>query len=367
MMTQIHEVITQLEYLAPPAYQEGYDNAGLIVGARETAVTGVLISLDSTEDIIEEAILKNCNLVIAHHPIVFKGLKKLSGNSYVERTLIKAIRNNVAIYAIHTNLDHVKNGVNAMIASRLGLTNVKILDPKKELLMKLVTYIPVPDTARVMDALYTQGAGTIGNYSCCSFRSTGTGTFKPESNAQPVIGQPGQLEEVTENRVEIMFPAYMERKIIQTLRHHHPYEEVAYYLQSIGNENQEVGAGAIGNLPSPLPVTDFLTFLKEKMNTSVVRHTAPVGASVSKVAICGGAGSFLLPKAIAAGADVFVTADYKYHEFFDADQKIMICDIGHYESEVNTKDLLFNYLSEKFDNFALYLAETNTNPIRYFY
>lgn len=365
-MPTIKEVIQQLELLAPPAYQEGYDNAGLITGNRNTEVTGVILALDSTEAVIEESIQKGCNLVIAHHPIVFKGLKKFSGESYVERTIVKAIKNDVAIYAIHTNLDHVQRGVNAMIASRLGLTGLKILDPKKQLLMKLTFFVPFEHTQTVLDAVFEAGAGQIGEYSSCSFRTSGIGTFTPSDQSNPAIGTKGQAEEVAENRIEVLFPAYLEKKVLAALLDNHPYEEVAYYLHSIENKNQEVGAGAVGELPEPLSPEEFLGNLKTQMNVSVIKHTAPATQKISRVAVCGGAGSFLLPKAIAAGADVFVTADYKYHEFFDADNRIMICDIGHYESEVFTKDLLYKYLSEKFDNFALYLTDVNTNPVHYF-
>lgn len=365
-MPTINEVIQQLELLAPSAYQEGYDNAGLITGNRNAEVTGAILALDSTEAVVEEAITKGCNLIIAHHPIVFKGLKKFSGDSYVERTIVKAIKNDISIYAIHTNLDHVRQGVNAMIAAKLRLTNLKILDPKKQLLMKLVFYVPIDATEPVLNALFEAGAGQIGEYSSCSYRISGIGTFTPGEQASPAIGEKGKPEEVAENRVEIMFPAYLERKLLATLRKNHPYEEVAYYLHSIENENQEVGAGAIGELAEPLSLEDFLPYLRSKMNIPVIKHTAPVSKKISKIAVCGGAGSFLLPKALAAGADVFITADYKYHEFFDADDRIMICDIGHYESEVFTKDLLYKYLSEKFDNFALYLTDVNTNPVQYF-
>ncbi|MDQ6476886.1 Nif3-like dinuclear metal center hexameric protein [Dyadobacter sp. LHD-138] len=365
-MTKIKQITQQLEKLAPAPYQESYDNAGLLVGDPQTVVTGVLFSLDVTEQVVEEAIAKNCNLIVAHHPIVFKGLKKLNGTNYVERTVIKAIRHDVAIYAIHTNLDHVTNGVNWKIAERLGLTNVKVLAPKKQLLFKLTFFVPIENSQKVLDALFEAGAGTIGQYKNCSFRTEGTGTFQPSDLANPVIGTRGIKEEVSEHRVEVMFPAYLESSILKTLKDNHPYEEVAYYLQALENENQEVGAGAVGELAEAMDPEDFLYFVKKQMQTPLIKHTVPLNKKIKRVAVCGGAGSFLLPNAIKAQADVFITADYKYHEFFDADNRIMICDIGHFESEVFTKDLLYNYLSGIFSNFALCLSEVNTNPVRYY-
>jgi len=365
-MTLIKEVIQVLEQLAPPAYQESYDNAGLIVGSANVEASGVLLTLDVTEEVIEEAIQRRCNLVVAHHPIVFKGLKKLNGKYYVERTVLKAIKNDIAIYATHTNLDHVTNGVNWQIAAILGLQNIRVLAPKKQILSKLTFFSPVENTQYILDALHEAGAGNIGNYTNCSFRTEGTGTFMPNSAANPVIGESGKQEEVKEHRAELIFPAHLESAILGTLKKAHPYEEVAYYLQSLENENQEVGAGAFGELPEPLDTGAFLQLLKEKMQLNVIRHTKPVKKTIQRIAVCGGAGSFLLPNAVRAEADVFVTADYKYHEFFDAENSIMICDIGHYESEVFTKNLLYNYLSGKFPNFALCLSEVNTNPVRYF-
>ncbi len=365
-MTQLKDFIRELEALAPPIYQENYDNSGLIVGDPGMEVQGVLFALDSTEAVVDEAIQRGCNVVVAHHPIVFKGLKRLTGRTYIERTVIKAIKHDVAIYAIHTNLDNVANGVNWMIARRLGLQNLRVLAPKRQQLMKLTFFVPVDDTEKVLDAVFAAGAGQIGDYSRCSFRLTGTGAFRPGEGANPTIGERGEDEEVQENRVEVMLPIYLEKPVIQALRKAHPYEEVSFYINTLENENQEIGSGAVGDLPEPITTAEFLVMLKKNMHTPVIKHTAPVHDTVRRIAVCGGAGSFLLPNALAAGADAFVTADFKYHEFFDADNKILICDIGHYESEVYTKEVLCHYLSEKFGNFALCLSEVNTNPVRYF-
>ncbi len=365
-MLQIKDITQYLEQLAPLALQESYDNAGLLVGNPQATVTGILVTLDCTEEVVQEAIQQGCNLIVAHHPIVFKGLKKINGKNYVERTIIAAIKNDIAIYASHTNLDHVTGGVNFNIAQQLQLTQARILDPKKQELKKLVSFVPIAHTQQVLDALYVAGAGQIGAYKNCSFRTEGTGTFKPTGNAQPFIGTLAQDEAVQENRIEVILPAYLEHSVLAALRKAHPYEEVAYYLSVLENEFTEIGAGVIAELPHALTPVDFLMHLKTSMQLPLIKHTALGNKPIKKVAVCGGAGSFLLPNAIRAGADAFITADYKYHEFFDAENKLMICDIGHYESEVYTKDLIISYLSEKFSNFAILKSQVNTNPVFYF-
>ncbi|WP_339700962.1 Nif3-like dinuclear metal center hexameric protein [uncultured Roseivirga sp.] len=365
-MVKIKEIIEVLEKLAPPTYQESYDNSGLITGDKNWEVRGIMVSLDCIEAVIDDAIDKKCNMIVAHHPIVFKGLKKLNGKNYVERTIIKAIKNDIAIYAIHTNLDNVYSGVNQKIANQIGLKNTKILAPKKQLLEKLVVFIPKDDTNKVLDALHRVGAGEIGNYSHCSFKVNGTGSFKPNINANPVIGERGQLEEVNEDRVEIMYPNHLSRQVIGALKAAHPYEEVAYYISQLENENQEVGSGMIGQLEKEMTCQEFLAHLKDSMQLNTIRYTAKNMDSIKTVALCGGAGSFLLASAMAQNADAFVTGDFKYHEFFDGEGKTMIADIGHYESEKFTKELLHSFLTEKFANIATYFTEVNTNPVKYF-
>ncbi|HTH57610.1 MAG TPA: Nif3-like dinuclear metal center hexameric protein [Cyclobacteriaceae bacterium] len=361
----IKNVTDHLEGLAPRSYQEDYDNSGLLTGDFEVEVTGILVTLDCTEAVVDEAIQNKCNLIVAHHPIIFRGLKKITGQTYVERTIIKAIKNDVAIYAIHTNLDNVHVGVNKKIADRIGLENVRILQPKKNTLSHLVTFIPKENVGDVLSALHAAGAGHIGEYKNCSFKVAGQGTFMPTGKAQPHVGQTNQLENVEEVRAEVIFPEHLSSKILRALRAAHPYEEVAYYLSRLENENQEIGAGMIGELPTAIEPFDFLNGLKKKMNAKVIRHTRPSTKGIKTVAVCGGAGSFLLPAAVAQGADVFVSADFKYHEFFDADGKIMIADIGHYESEQFTKDLLGEVLKEKFTTFAIIFSNTVTNPLSY--
>ena len=365
-MTKIKDIINYLETIAPLGYQENYDNAGLITGRKDENVTGILICLDALEGVIEEAIQKKCNLVIAHHPIIFKGLKKINGKNYVERTIIKAIKHDIAIYASHTNLDHVHVGVNRKIAEKIGLIDWKILAPRADTLRKLVTFVPEANSKEVLAALNQAGAGQIGNYKNCSFRVTGTGTFEPNEAANPHIGTRNQPEEVAENRIEMIFPAVKGHEVMQALKNSHPYEEVAYYLQNVENQNQEVGAGMIGRLEKPMEVKKFMTHVKERMQLSCIRHTLIVNQKIGKVAVCGGSGSFLLPKALRQGADAYISADFKYHEFFDAEDKLIIMDIGHYESEVFTKELIYEIISKKFTNIAVDFTEQITNPISYY-
>lgn len=361
----ITDITSYLATIAPTAYQESYDNAGLITGDPSWEVRGVLVTLDCTEAVVEEAIAGGANLIVAHHPILFRGIKKLTGGNYVERTLIAAIKHNIAIYAIHTNLDNVLEGVNHKIAEKIGLVNTRILQPKTDTLSKLVTFVPRQNTEQVLQALHEAGAGQIGNYKNCSFRVDGEGAFMPGEGTNPHIGKPHQLEIVDETRIEVIFPTRLEKNVTGALGRAHPYEEVAYYITALANENQEVGSGLIGELPEPQEPMEFLRRLKINMHLSVIRHTSVPDKKISKIAVCGGSGSFLLPRAIQAGAEVYISADFKYHEFFDADDRIVIADIGHYESEVHTKELLKEILTKKFHTFAINFSKTVTNPISY--
>ncbi|MBC6365862.1 Nif3-like dinuclear metal center hexameric protein [Algoriphagus sp. AK58] len=362
---RIQDVLSFLEQFAPPAYQESYDNATLICGNRNSKLTGILCALDCTEQVVEEAIELGANLIVAHHPIVFKGLKSLTGKNYVERTVIKAIKHDIAIYAIHTNLDHVSSGVNKRISDRIGLTDTRILQPKKQILNKLVFFVPSDNKDQVLKAIFEAGAGQIGEYKDCSFQLEGMGTYTPSEKANPFIGERGIPQYERETRVEVILPGYLSGKIVSEMKKNHPYEEVAYYLSVLENENQEVGAGMIGTLEHPMSEDEFLDFLKERMNLRIIKHTSLRNKPVKKVAVCGGAGIFLLSDAKKAGADAFVTSDIKYHEFFDAEGQLILCDIGHYESEIFTKDLLAELLSQNFPNIALYLTKVVTNPTSY--
>jgi dinuclear metal center YbgI/SA1388 family protein len=336
-----------------------------LTGSKSSEVTGILICLDSTEKVIDEAKQLNCNLIIAHHPIIFKGLKKITGANYVEKAIIKAIKNDIAIYAIHTNLDNVLNGVNKKIADKLEITNTKILKPRDSSLSKLISFIPKENVLEVLDAVHEAGAGIIGDYDHCSFRTSGTGRYRPNEKANPHIGQKNIMEEVEEVRIEVIFPDYKTKAIVSALKKAHPYEEVAYFIQRTENVSEEVGSGIIGSLKKELNTKEFLVSLKQKLGLVHYRYTPVNLKKIKKVAVCGGSGSFLISAALKGGADAFITADIKYHEYFDGEGKMLIADIGHYESEVFTKELIFELLNKKFSNIALQLSEVNTNPIRY--
>ena len=362
---KVKDITKCLQEWAPLPFQESYDNSGLIVGDEEMLIKGCMISLDLTESVIEEALQHQCNMIISHHPIVFKGIKKLSGNHWVNRCLIKAIKNDLAIYALHTNLDNLLHGVNGMIANRLKLTHRQVIRPMQHTLNKLVTFVPIEHKSKIQTALHQAGAGHIGNYKECSFNVTGEGFFKPIAGANPTLGSLDRLESVKESRIEVILPSHKKDAVLSALKSAHPYEEVAYYLSSLENNQNNLGAGLIGQLENSMPVTKFLDHLKSSMDLKYFRHTELIGENIKKIAVCGGSGSFLLNDACILGADIFISSDFKYHDFFEADGRIIIADIGHYESEVFTKQLVCDFLNEKFTNIAVRLSEVNTNPIKY--
>ncbi|MBK1440643.1 Nif3-like dinuclear metal center hexameric protein [Parapedobacter sp. ISTM3] len=362
----LQELTDYLESLAPLDYQEPYDNAGLLVGSPAKPIKQALVSLDCTEEVVDEAIDLGCDLIISHHPIVFKGLKRFNGKTYVERVVMKAIKHDIALYAIHTNLDNVTGGVNSKIAERLGLQKTAILSSRKELLRKLSVFVPASHAEEVRAALFAAGAGHIGNYDECSFNVAGYGTFRGGEGTNPFVGSRGKQHREEEVRIEVVYPIDRERKLLIGLFKAHPYEEVAYDIYPLQNNHPQVGSGLVGELDHPLPELEFLRLLKEQLQASVIRHTALLGKPVARVAVCGGAGGFLLGAAIRSGADAFVTADYKYHEFFDAEGKIMIADVGHFESEQFTQELLLEIIRKKFPTFAVRLTEIDTNPIKYY-
>ncbi len=368
---RLHQLTAFLDAFAPPAWQESYDNAGLQCGDPQQEITGATVALDCTEAVVAEAVARGHNLVIAHHPVIFKALKSLTGRTEPERILLAALRAGVAIYAAHTNLDHVAHGVNAEFARRLGLTKPRILAPKADGALRQLTFL-VPTAAResVLTAIHEAGAGRIGAYADCSFSTEGTGRFRPTADANPTIGTAGgPLETVAEARVEVLVPAPAQAAVLAALRRVHPYEEVAYFLTKLENAHQDVGAGMIGTLPEALQPNDFLSLLKHNLRLNLVKHTAPPadGRPIRTVALCGGAGSFLINEAMRAGADAFVTGDLKYHEYFQADGRLLLCDVGHYESEVATGALLTAALRAEFPTFAVQMTAVDTNPVRYFF
>ncbi|VAW12366.1 GTP cyclohydrolase 1 type 2 homolog YbgI [hydrothermal vent metagenome] len=361
----IKEVIDILENLAPLAYAEDFDNVGLLVGNANTKVSGILVTLDTLENVVDEAILYKCNLIVSFHPIIFGGLKKITGSSYVERVVIKAIQNNIAIYSMHTALDNCKNGVNAKICEVLGIENTKILIPQKGTIKKLTTYVPIADADALKTSLFRAGAGNMGNYSNCSFTSEGTGSYKAESNAKPTKGKIGQTHYEKEIQLNITYPKSKEKEIVSSLFENHPYEEVAYEIFTLENTDQNIGMGMIGTLKKPIDGLAFLKHIKKKMKAEGIRHSGLLGRPVKKIAVLGGSGAFAIKASKASGADVFITADVKYHQFYEAESSMIIADIGHYETEQFTKNLLVDYLTKKIPNFAVRLSESETNSIKY--
>lgn len=365
LFMKIKDITNYLEELAPLNYAEDFDNVGLLVGNYNTEINGVLVTLDTLEETVDEAIAKNCNLIVSFHPIIFGGLKKLNGNSYVERVVLKAIKNDIAIYATHTALDNSKNGVSAKMCAVLGLKNTKILIPKKEIIKKLTTYVPVDNADAVRNSLFEAGAGNIGKYDNCSFNTIGEGTFRGNENSNPTLGKKGENHTVKEVQISVIFESKNESTILNALHKNHPYEEIAYEIVTTENVHQDVGMGMIGELSSAMDEKEFLLYLKKTMKTDCVRHSNFINKKIKKVAVLGGSGSFAISNAKRAKADAYVSADFKYHEFFKAENSILLADIGHYESEQFTKNLLVDYLTKKFSNFAIILSEKSTNPIYY--
>lgn len=362
---KIKEVISYLESFVPLSLQEDYDNSGLIIGNPDAELTGILITIDSIEEVVQEAIDKNLNLIISHHPVIFSGLKKINGKNYIEKTVLKAIKNDIAIYAAHTNLDSVSGGVNSKIAQKLNLKNTRILSNSLNQLIKLVYFVPVQQEEETRKAVFEAGAGHIGNYDMCSFNVEGKGTFKARENTNPFVGKKGEIHTENEIRVEVILPKQIKNNVIQALISAHPYEEVAYDLYALENEYTGSGIGIIGELENEMNELDFLNQLKSLFNVKCIRYTGLLDKPIKKAALCGGSGSFLLNRAIAEKADVFISADFKYHQFFDANNKILIADIGHFESEQFTKELIYELLIKKFPKFAVHLSEINSNPINY--
>ncbi len=363
---KIKDVINYLEKKIPPNYAEDFDNVGLLVGNQELQLKGILITLDTLESVVDEAIEKSCNLIVSFHPIIFNGLKKITGKSYVERVVLKAIKHDISIYAIHTALDNHKFGVNHMICKKLGLINREILIPQASTIKKLTTYIPNNSFSKVQKALFHVGAGHIGNYSNCSFKLKGHGSFKPEEGTDPYVGKQGKVHHEEETQLNITYQKHLESEVLKCLFENHPYEEVAYEIETLENINQDIGIGMIGEFKTELSTTEAFKLIKATFNPNILRHSTPHKKSIKKIAVLGGSGSFAIEKAITKKADIYMTADLKYHDFFRAEDHITLVDVGHYESEHYTKELIHALLQKKFHNFAIVLSNINTNPIQYF-
>ena len=362
---KIKEILSILEEMAPLAYAEDFDNVGLLVGDANADAKGILVCHDALETVIDEAIEKQCNLVVCFHPILFSGIKKITGKNYVERSILKAIKNDIAIYAVHTALDNHQAGVNKIFCDALGLINTKVLVSKQNFIQKLVTYTIPENVEQLRNALFDAGAGKIGNYDDCSFNSKGIGTYMGNENSNPEIGERFEFVEAEEIKIEVTFEKYLQPRILKALFSNHVYEEVAYEVYDLQNVHQNIGLGMIGELPEEMDELDFLKMVKKKMDCGGIRHTDFLEKKIKKVAVLGGSGSYAIKNAIAAEADVYLTADLKYHNFYEAENKILLADIGHFESERYTKNYIVDYLTKKIPNFAIVLSQINTNPVKY--
>ncbi len=363
---KLYDIISAIESLSPVVFQESYDNAGLQIGNIADDIHAALLTIDVTEDVVHEAVQKKADLIIAHHPLIFSGLKRITGETYIERTVSMLVKNNIALYIAHTNLDNVAKGVNVKICEKLGLERCRILSPAEGELCKLVTFVPVEHARKVRMAIFTAGAGAIGEYDQCSYNLEGYGTFRASDSANPFAGEKGTLHTEKETRIETIFPKYLKNSLIRTLIEAHPYEEPAYDIYPLKNDYERAGAGMFGYTPQPVGTVDFIDHIKKTFGCSVVRHSDLTQKKINKVAVCGGSGAFLIPKAIEAGADIFVTGEIKYHQFFESEGKIILADIGHFESEQFTKEIFYELLIKNFPNFALHFSEINTNPIKYY-
>ena len=361
----VSDIIKIIEDWAPIEYSEDFDNVGLLTGDPNSNCTGVLITLDTIELIVDEAIKKKCNLIVSFHPIIFSSLKKISKSDYVQKTIYKAIQNNISIYAIHTSLDNHKYGVNYKIAEKLNLINTQILLPKNDTLRKLIVNVPESNENDLLKALHDAGAGILGNYENCSFSIEGKGTFKGNELSNPNIGDPQKKTSIVEKQIQLVFQKHLESRILKTLFKNHPYESVAYDILNLNNLNPDIGMGVFGSLKKSLSENDFIELLKKTFKIPLIRHSKLLGKPIKKVALLGGSGSFAINSAIKKQADVFLTSDLKYHNFFMAENKIVLMDIGHYESEQYTKNLIFDFLKEKLSSFAVVLSSINTNPVNY--
>lgn len=363
---RVTDVLKILDEWSPLKYAEDFDNTGLLVGDANSKVTNILVCLDCLEAVVDEAISKNCNLIVSFHPIVFSGLKKLTGKTYVERVVLKAIKHNIAIIAIHTALDNSWEGVNAGFLAALGAEKEDILIPKKGVVKRLSTFVPKAEANELLNALFTAGAGAMGAYSECSFTVEGTGSFKPNQSANPTLGTAGKRHLEPESKIQVVYEAHKESKILKALFNTHSYEEVAYEVTTLENKHQTMGMGMIGSFNKPLSEPEFLNLLAKKMNARGIRHSKLLDKPIKRIAVLGGSGAFAIEAAKAAGVDAFISADFKYHDFFKAENQLVLADIGHYESEQFTKNIIVSHLSKKITNFAVILSEINTNPIIYF-
>jgi dinuclear metal center YbgI/SA1388 family protein len=365
MKLLLKELAAYLDSEIPLSFQESYDNSGLQVGSPDDEKSSALLTLDVTEAVIREAAASGCDVIISHHPLIFGGLKSIGGKTATERIISEAIKRNIAVYSAHTNLDAFDGGVSMRLAGELGLKDVRVLSPLKNRLLKLVAFVPESHLDNVRNAVFEAGAGVIGNYDRCGFTLKGTGSFRGGEDTNPFSGKKGSESFVNELRFETILFSHNISRVVKALLASHPYEEVAYDLYPLVNANIRAGMGAIGITDADYDEIEFLNAVAEKLGAAGVRYSQLTGKKVRKVALCGGSGSFLLGEAIAAGADAFITGDIKYHTFAEAENKILIVDAGHYETEKFATGIIYDLIIKKFPKFAVRFSGTNTNPINY--
>jgi len=363
---KLKDLCSFLDSGVPLSFQEGYDNSGLQVGLPEREISSALVTLDVTEEVMNEAVAGKIDVIISHHPLIFNGIMSLAGKSYTERILYEAVKNDIAVYSAHTNLDAFSNGVSRKMSEKIGLEEIRVLSPSGNKLLKLVTYIPESHIEAVRDKLFESGAGVIGNYDNCGFTISGTGSFRANEMAKPFTGEKGKIHFEKEIRFETILFSHLKEKVIKALLNAHPYEEVAYDLYALENKNAEIGLGCVGKFHNPVSENEFLKLVCSVFNAKGIRYSKLTGKSVRKVALCGGSGASLINLAISSEADVFLTSDIKYHDFFKAENKILLVDTGHFESEKFSGEILKDLIIKKFPKFAVRFSETNTNPINYF-
>jgi dinuclear metal center YbgI/SA1388 family protein len=362
----LQHILNELESLAPPEYQEEWDNSGLLLGSPAREITGIIVSLDTTMEVLHEAISNHCNLIVSHHPFIFQGIRKITPDLPAYHLLRRLIQEDIAVYALHTSLDNSWMGINQYLGQKLGLMNTSILAPKRDSLKKLVVFCPVDHAEKVRNALFEAGAGHIGNYDCCSYNSSGQGSFRASEKANPFVGKRKVIHFEPEIRIEVIFPSAREKPLIDSMRAAHPYEEVAFDLYPLTNSFDRAGSGIVGFLEKPMSEQRFIRIVKSLVGLNSIRHSAFLGRKIRKVAISSGAGGFLIPDVIRSEADIFLTSDLKYHQFQEPGGKLLLMDIGHYESESFMKEMIRAFLIEKFPNFAVLVSATETNPVKYF-
>ncbi len=358
----IGDLSSALESVAPSLYAESYDNVGLLVGRSEWKCEKVLVALDITEAVVQEAIEKGVQAIVAHHPVIFGGIQRLTGEDTAQRAIELAIKHSIALLACHTNLDAIEGGVSYRMAQAISLVNVRTLQPRSGLLWNLIVYVPAESAETLLEALWEAGAGKMGAYDECAFRSHGLGSFRPKEGAHPHNGVIGERAFADEIRLELLVPEGARKKVHQCMMEHHPYEEIAHSWLKHDGVHHSVGFGAIGQWDA-CDWPEAVRRIKTAFGVASFRHTMPIASDYRTVAVCGGAGADLLAQAKSQQAELFITSDITYHRYFGADDRLVFIDIGHWESEQHAMELLIDIVREKFPNFAVLKSETNTNPM----